>query len=102
MMLRVALNLLLLVAGGCATSFYGSAHVEGDRPGCERKCEEVGLQMQAFVFMGEYSTACVCDAPGHATHAGGSASPAVSAAVMTQMRDAQNDVSCEGANCSRF
>ena len=101
MKLPVALNVFLLLAGGCATSFTGSARLEGGRPGCEQKCASIGLQMQAFVFMGEYSTACVCDVPSRAAHAGSSASPAASVAVMTQMRDAADDY-CSMTDCSRF
>jgi hypothetical protein len=74
---------------GCATSFTGSAHIEDGRAGCERKCDGDGLAMTGFVYMGEYSTACVCG-----TRASGSdsanASAAASAAavgVVMQMRE---------------
>ena len=98
----VALLALLLFAGGCATNFTGSAEVEGGRPGCERKCAAIGLEMQAFVFMGEYSTACVCDVPGRATaNAGAASTAAVAVGVMTQMRDAA-DRACAHQDCSRF
>jgi len=97
----IALKLFLLVVSGCATTFTGSAEVEGGRPGCERKCASIGLEMQAFVFMGEYSTACVCEVPGSAAQARRSAAAAaVAVGVMTQMRD-QRDAFCE-QDCSRF
>ncbi|HKP58706.1 MAG TPA: hypothetical protein VJV78_18425 [Polyangiales bacterium] len=95
---------LLLLASGCATSFTGSAEIEGGRPGCEAKCLAVGLTMQAYVFMGEYSTACVC-APKDATSGSSSAPTAATAAVavgvMTQMRDAA-DQFCADTDCGRF
>lgn len=101
-MSRNKLYVWLLLASGCATTFMGSAEVEGGRPGCEKKCADVGLTMQAFVFMGEYSTACVCEPPSRTPSAEGSAaSAAVAVGVMTQMRDAA-DQHCANTDCSRF
>ncbi len=94
------LTLCLLVASGCATSFTGSAQIEGGRPGCERKCASTGLQMQAFVFMGEYSTACVCEIAGHSDRSGTAAASAA-VGVMQQMRAAQDEF-CARDDCSRF
>lgn len=48
----------------CATSFYGSAHVEGGRAACEAKCAGQGLSMSGLVYLGEYSSACVCSVAG--------------------------------------
>ena len=98
---RFALIPWLLIAGGCVTSFTGSAQVAGGRPGCERKCRSIGLEMQAFVFMGEYSTACVCDTPGRAEHAGAAAATAAVVGVMTQMQAAQDEF-CAREDCARF
>lgn len=97
---HLALYLLLMAATGCATSFMGSAMVEGGRPGCERKCSAIGLQMQAFVFMGEYSSACVCEAAGHPASAA-DASPAASVKVMTQLVSAA-DQWCLKGDCGHF
>ena len=60
---------LLMVAGcllmsGCATSFTGSAHIEGGRQTCEAKCKGQGMELAGMVYMGEYSSGCVCSAPG--------------------------------------
>jgi hypothetical protein len=58
---------ILLAVGmtsACATSFTGSAHVEDGRAGCERKCKGQGMELAGMVYMGEYSDACVCSAPG--------------------------------------
>jgi hypothetical protein len=98
---RAIIALLLLLAGGCATSFTGSPQVEGGRPGCERKCASMGLEMQSFVFMGEYSTACVCDVPGRTARAAAAASSGVVVGVMAQMHDAQ-DYACQQGDCGRF
>jgi hypothetical protein len=52
--------------------------------------------MSGLVYMGEYSSACVCEAPGHTAN-GGAASASASAAavgVIMQMRkqeDSNND-----------
>jgi hypothetical protein len=50
----------LALLSACATSFTGSAHVQGGRAGCETKCSVQGLTMSGLVYLGEYSTACVC------------------------------------------
>jgi hypothetical protein len=55
---------LVLSSGlGCATSFTGSPHIEGGRNGCEAKCRGQGMQIAGMVYMGEYSSACVCEVP---------------------------------------
>src|SRR5262245_59891482 len=53
-----------LVAAGCATQFVGSAYIEGGRATCETKCKGQGMAIAGMVFMGEYSSACVCAPPG--------------------------------------
>ena len=59
----IAVAVVLSSALGCATSFTGSAHVEGGRGGCEAKCRGQGMQIAGMVYMGEYSSACVCEVP---------------------------------------
>ncbi len=82
--------LSMLTLAGCATSFTGSAHIEGGRSGCESKCAGQGLAMSGMVYMGEYSSACVCEVPGSGGGAGSSASVAGGAAgVVMQMRQQQ-------------
>ncbi len=82
--------ILVLVSTGCATSFTGSAHVEEGRAGCERKCQGQGLEMTGMVYMGEYSSACVCEVPGASgggsSAAAGGASAGAAAGVVMQMR----------------
>jgi hypothetical protein len=56
----------MLLTGACATSFTGSAYVESGRAGCEAKCKGEGMEFVGMVYMGEYSDACVCGAPGRA------------------------------------
>ena len=55
---------LFILLGGCATSFTGSPHVENGRSGCESKCKGQGMEVAGMVYMGEYSSACVCEVPG--------------------------------------
>jgi hypothetical protein len=59
----MAIGLLVCTTLGCATSFTGSPHIEGGRNGCEAKCRGQGMQISGMVYMGEYSSACVCEVP---------------------------------------
>lgn len=59
-------GLLALVLSGCATSFTGSAHVEGGGRSCEAKCKAQGMELAGMVFMGEYTDGCICALPGRA------------------------------------
>lgn len=92
----VAAGIAGVLGLGCATSFTGSAHIEGGRNGCEAKCRGQGMQVAGMVYMGEYSSACVCEVPrsgassGHSAligSAGGAAGGA--AGVWMQMQAAQ-------------
>ena len=92
--MRACIAILLVALSGCvkATEFTGSAHVEEGRAGCERKCASQGLAMTGMVYMGEYSSACMCEVPGAATTS--SAAPSAAAAgassgVVMQMRRIQ-------------
>src|SRR5687768_2456578 len=91
-MKRLMMMILVLASTGCATSVTGSAHVEEGRAGCERKCQGQGLEMSGMVYMGEYSSACVCEVPGAtggATAAAGGAAAGAAAGVVMQMRRAE-------------
>jgi hypothetical protein len=75
---------------GCQTQFIGSAHITPEA--CAAKCTESHLQMAGMVYLGEYSSACVCETikppdaatPGVAMNAAPGALGA-SAGVMMQM-----------------
>lgn len=79
---------LLAASSGCATSFRGSAHISP--ADCNANCQEIGGEMSAYVFMGQYSTACVCTPPGRSGQmvgaAGGQAGAV--AGVWMQMQEA--------------
>jgi hypothetical protein len=94
-MTRIAIVVCALAAVcGCATSFTGSAHVEGGRSGCEQKCAGQGLAMEGLVYMGEYSSACVCAVPGASGDSGAASSGAGGAVgVVMQMRRQQEEQS---------
>ena len=82
------LSALLLT--GCATTFTGDAHVNG-RKDCEAKCTQDGLVLARMVYMGEYTSGCVCGLPGQAppqqpVAAAGAAAGAAAAGVALQMR----------------
>jgi hypothetical protein len=79
---------------GCATAFTGDAHVEGGRQGCEAKCQGEGMAVAGMVFMGEYTSGCVCTVPGQAAPpqaavAAGGGAGAAAAGVAMQMRRQQ-------------
>jgi hypothetical protein len=88
--------LVSVVASGCATSFTGSPYVEGGRSGCEAKCRSAGMEVVGLVYMGEYSDACVCGAPGQSASrkkllmaATGAAAGAGAGVAMQMQRQAQ-------------
>jgi hypothetical protein len=96
------LALMALWLQACATSFTGSAHIEGGRSGCESKCAGDGLTMSGLVYLGEYSSACVCSvatAPAgdqaaaqrsSDDTAGAAAAGAVAGVMMQMAKDAQD------------
>jgi hypothetical protein len=93
MMMKSRLFALLLasLSTGCATNFTGSAHIEGGRATCEKKCAGQGLTMSGLIYMGEYSSACVCSVPGgSASTLGNSAVAAGAAGVVMQMRNSES------------
>jgi hypothetical protein len=64
----IGLVLVSVAATGCATGYAGSAHVSG-RTACEAKCKEQGMALSGMVFMGDYTSGCVCTMPGQAASA---------------------------------
>jgi hypothetical protein len=94
----------LMMAAGCATTFTGDAHIEP--AACQAKCTAANMQFVGMVYMGEYSSACICDIPlpmpppaaaqpptaanGQTTNASGATAAAGAAAtgVVMQMRRA--------------
>src|SRR5260221_14377690 len=66
----VASLLLTLGIAGCATSFTGAPHIENGRAGCEEKCKGQGMALAGMVFMGEYTSGCVCTVPGQGASSG--------------------------------
>lgn len=56
----------------CATQFHGSPNISPSE--CNRRCTDMRGVMAAYVYMGNYSTACVCEpATERADSAGGRA-----------------------------
>lgn len=86
-------------ASGCATNFTGSPHVEDGRRGCEAKCKSQGMEVAGMVYMGEYTSGCVCVVPGQTASrqqlmmAAGAGAGAGSAGVVMQMRSQQQQQS---------
>lgn len=85
--MRFFLLLGVMFGAGCQTQFTGSPHI--DPSACQAKCSEAHLEMQGMVYMGEYSSACICEVPraaGAPTSAG--AVGGAAAGVVMQMRRA--------------
>jgi hypothetical protein len=76
MLKEILVGSMCLSMAGCATSFTGSPHVENGRSGCETKCRGQGMEIVGMVYMGEYSSACVCSVPGHQASRGQLLGPA--------------------------
>ncbi len=70
------------------TSFKGDPHFPGGPNACFRKCESAGMVMDSYIFVGEYSTGCVCRpklAPHTSANESTGSSTAATALVSTQM-----------------
>lgn len=57
------LLLLLALASGCATSFSGSAKLDGPKD-CRKICDSWGMDLAGMVAMGEYTNGCICRVKG--------------------------------------
>jgi len=81
---------VLLFTAGCQTQFTGSPHISPQQ--CQAQCTNDGLVMSGMVYMGAYSSACICEKPGTASASISGpavASAAGAAGVVMQMRDQQ-------------
>ncbi|HEY2404610.1 MAG TPA: hypothetical protein VGI10_01335 [Polyangiaceae bacterium] len=100
---RAALFLFIPVAFGAfgvacepPTSFQGEAKVAGGPRACVERCRSQNMVMAAFVYVGEFSTACAC-APrpeqGMSSNEGATSAAVVAAAtgVETQRRIAEQE-----------
>lgn len=86
----IVFSAVLLGLTGCATNFTGSPKFPGGARGCLDKCAREGMAMGAFVYAGEYSTACVCVPAEEGKSAQtNSAFGMAAVGVITQMRAAQ-------------
>jgi hypothetical protein len=94
----------VLLAAACATQFQGAAKFPGGPRGCYDRCQAAGLRMSSFVYVGEYSTGCVCSpkptganvaSDGHSAAAPdedvgvAAATGAAAVGVIAQMREAE-------------
>lgn len=79
--------ILFLFLVGCQTNFVGSPHI--DPATCASKCAQDRLAMAGMVYMGEYSSACICEVPKPAsapTTAMAAGAMGTTAGVIMQMR----------------
>ena len=59
----IAAACLALLTAGCATSFSGSAKVDGPVE-CRKICRGWGMDLAGMVAMGGYTNGCICRAKG--------------------------------------
>lgn len=52
---------VLGTVAGCQTQFVGDPHIEPIT--CQAKCREANLVMAGMVYLGQYSSACLCEVP---------------------------------------
>jgi len=89
--LSIALLVSLSLDGGCATSFTGSARVEGGAAACQQKCRADGLYFAGMVHMGEYTNGCICsvEPSSDAVQKAVAGAGAAAVGVVLQMRSQQ-------------
>ncbi|MEO8706545.1 MAG: hypothetical protein ABI867_41350 [Kofleriaceae bacterium] len=58
--MKLILVVIALVAG-CQSGFKRTAHT--DPATCQSKCASSNMTMTGMVYMGEYSSACICEVP---------------------------------------
>ncbi len=59
--MKTILACLVTFTLGCQTTFTGDPHID---PGeCQAKCQATRMEMAGMVYMGEYSSACLCEVP---------------------------------------
>lgn len=80
---------VLLVGCKQPTSFKGDAHFPGGPSACYEMCKSNGMEMDSYIFVGEYSSGCVCRpvrTSGQASSQSASGSAASTAGVIAQTR----------------
>lgn len=87
---KLLLAVLALGPGvGCQTQFTGSPHIEP--AACQTRCKGINMQMSGMLYMGEYSSACLCELPKPgvptATASASGAAGAAAGVVMQTSRD---------------
>lgn len=102
-MRNLLIGLLLLGSGiGCNTQFIGDAHISP--AACQTRCAQSNLQMAGMVYMGEYSSACICEVGKAGAPAGVAVAGALGAApgVIMQMQREQAQAGATGlpAGCA--
>jgi hypothetical protein len=59
--MKTILACLVTLTLGCQTTFTGDPHID---PGqCQAKCQATRMEMAGMIYMGEYSSACLCEVP---------------------------------------
>jgi hypothetical protein len=83
---RLIGTLLIGLGIGCQPSFSGNPHI--DIATCQARCAKDQLQMTGMVYLGEYSSACLCEVPRPPGAGSGAAAGSMGAAtgVVMQMR----------------
>jgi hypothetical protein len=86
---------LACLLAGCQTTFTGDPHISP--ADCQAKCQQTNLVMAGIVYMGEYSSACICEVPrppgAPVSSIAVGATGGAAAGVVMQMRRAQSQSS---------
>ena len=75
--MRILLLGMIGFGFGCQTNFVGSPHIDPET--CQARCSASHMEMSGMVYMGDYSSACLCEVP--RPNAAPSAAPGAAAAV---------------------
>jgi hypothetical protein len=90
-MRKTSAILFLLFLSACSTRFTGSAKFPDGPMGCYRRCTATkAFEMDSYVYMGDYSTACVCRVKGNLGESRASVAALGVAAGVGQERSAGN------------
>lgn len=91
---RVALVSLmgLCLTSACYRGYKDAKSLDSDDRGptaCAKACQQLGLQMSAFILVEHEASGCVCSPPGATPSAGGPAGAAAAAEVLMEQERAR-------------
>lgn len=85
-------SIVAVLLGGCYRGYKSPKDLEADGRGptaCSKSCQELGLQMSAFVLVEHGMSGCVCSPPGAPPPSGPAAAAAAGHVMMQQQQEQQ-------------